>query len=228
MSQRAAPHRRNRRGSAGFTLIELLVGLALFALLTSALFGGVRYGIESWRRTTSRIDAADNELHVQNFLRRSIEDAYPLFISDGPTRKYVDFAGDVTSVELLTTAPVSLATAGRSRLKVSVADSEGHLDLVATSSMELASRDDQTLTAKTLLNGLQSVSFAYFGRLDRDKAPTWHDRWVQQPAFPLLVRVEVHYPTGDGRRWPELLVAPRITADVGCVYDPLTNGCRGR
>jgi general secretion pathway protein J len=217
-----------RRREAGFTLIELLVALALFSLLSAALFGSMRYGIGAWKRTSTHVDQVDHTMQVQAFLRHMIEDAYPLFISDGPTHKYVDFRGTNSSLNFLTSVPIALATGGRSRLTLSVAPTADHVDLVVTSKQELTSRDDSTLTKMILLNDLQSVEFSYFGRALSDKVAEWHDHWNDEAALPQLMRVQVRYPAGDPRTWPAMLIAPRITADVGCVHDPLTNGCRGR
>jgi general secretion pathway protein J len=217
-----------RRREAGFTLIEVLVALALFSLLSIALFGSMRYGIGAWTRTSTHVDQADHTMQVQAFLRHMIEDAYPLFISDGPTHKYVDFRGTGSSLNFLTSVPIALATGGRSRLTLSVAPFADHVDLVATSKHELASRDDSTLTKTTLLSDLQSAEFSYFGRATSDKVAEWHDHWTDAAILPQLLRLQIRYPAGDPRIWPELIIAPRITADVGCVHDPLTNGCRGR
>jgi len=52
--------------------------------------------------------------------------------------------------------------------------------------------------------------------------------WTLPSRLPRLVRVKIEFPDGDARFWPELLVAPRIDVDVGCVYDALTKRCRGR
>jgi general secretion pathway protein J len=46
--------------------------------------------------------------------------------------------------------------------------------------------------------------------------------------MPQLLRIQVRFTEGDSRTWPDLVIAPRITADVGCVYDQLTQQCRGR
>ena len=72
------------------------------------------------------------------------------------------------------------------------------------------------------------MSFSYFGKRRVDKAPAWHDAWAAEPALPLLVSLKVRFRSGDTRLWPDLVIAPRITADVGCVHDPLTKRCRGR
>jgi general secretion pathway protein J len=207
------------RGCEGFTLIELLVALALFSLLVTALFGAMHYGIGAWKRTTVQVDQLDHTLHVQNFLRRVLEDAYPLFISE---RKHVDFKGDSTSLDFLSSVPIVLATGGRARFTLSAVAADGHVDLIAASDLELTNRRGSPLTTRALVSNLESVEIAYFG------AAGWNDSWTEQPTLPQLIRIRVRYPAGDPRTWPELLVAPRITADVGCVHDPLTNGCRGR
>jgi general secretion pathway protein J len=213
------------RGSEGFTLIELLVALALFSLLVTALFGAMHYGLGAWKRTTVQVDQLDHTLQVQNFLRRVIEEAYPLFISE---RKYIDFKGDSTSLDFLSSVPIVLATGGRARFKLWVVAAAGHVDLVAASDLELTNRGGSPLTTRALISDLESVEISYFGRGPTDRAAGWRDSWAERPTLPQLIRIRVRYPAGDPRIWPELLVAPRITADVGCVHDPLTNGCRGR
>lgn len=228
MTKTASHIRSAGRGNEGFTLLELLVALVVFSLLVTALFGTMRYGIGAWKRTTEQVDQLDHTLHVQNFLRRIIEDAYPLFISDGAMRNYVDFKGSSTSLDFLSSVPIALATGGRARFTLSVATVDGHRDFVAASDLELANRSRSTRTARALLSGLESVEISYFGRVPTDRAAGWHDNWIEEPTLPQLIRIRVRYPEGDPRIWPELFVAPRITADVGCVHDPLTNGCRGR
>src|SRR5580693_8593167 len=87
-----------RRKSAGFTLVELLVALALFSLLTLALFGSVRFGTAAWARVTSHAEENDASIHAQDLLRHLIEDAYPLFLSDDPTQRHIDFNGSRRSL----------------------------------------------------------------------------------------------------------------------------------
>ena len=47
-------------------------------------------------------------------------------------------------------------------------------------------------------------------------------------TLPTAVRVHVEFAGADSRVWPDLVIAPRVTADQGCVYDPVTHHCRGR
>jgi general secretion pathway protein J len=46
--------------------------------------------------------------------------------------------------------------------------------------------------------------------------------------LPKLIRIRVSFKPRDGRIWPDLIVAPHIDADSGCVYDPSIRHCAGR
>jgi general secretion pathway protein J len=152
-----------------------------------------------------------------------------LFLSGNAADAHVDFEGNRRSLKLLTSVPVVLGGAGRSRLTLSVEPRGNRVELFMGTNAELANRDDaSTQIAKSLLPDAVSVEFSYFGKARSDKAATWHEQWVREKDLPQLIRVDVRYPDNDVRIWPELVVAPRITADVQCVHDALNNQCRGR
>jgi hypothetical protein len=46
--------------------------------------------------------------------------------------------------------------------------------------------------------------------------------------LPSLIRISPGFAPGDNSYWPELIVAPQIAADAGCVFDPLGHRCQGR
>jgi general secretion pathway protein J len=229
MSAALKARRSGRTSEAGFTLVELLVALALFGLLSVALFGSIRMGMASWTRGTARADQVDQTLHAQNLLRGLIEEAYPLFLADVPAGGHADFAGTSQSLDFLAPTPIARGVGGRSRFRIAIARSREAMNLVLTSTVELAWPEQTAQPITTvLLAGVADVQFSYFGAVGADRAAAWHDAWRGQASLPQLLRVRVRYADGDSRNWPELLIAPRITADVSCVYDPLTNRCRGR
>jgi general secretion pathway protein J len=218
-----------RDGEAGFTLVELLVALALFSLLCSLLFGNVRFGMKAWQSGAAHAEQIDHTMVVQGLFRRMIEEAYPLFITDDPTHPHIDFNGREKSLEFISFAPTAAGLGARYRFIVTTDQRDARTDLVMISRRELAiAADSSTSTRTDLLTDVEGVEFSYFGMASSDQAALWHTSWLQQSAMPQLVRIRARLHPGDPRPWPDLLVAPRISADVSCVYDALTKRCRGR
>src|SRR5262249_53093016 len=172
----------------------------------------------AWTRGTTRADHVDQILHAQNLLRELIEDAYPLFLPDVPANGHVDFDGTSQSLDFLAPTPIARGIGDRSRFRIAIARRGEAAALVLTSTAELAWPEQSAQPITTmLLAGVGDVQFSYFGVTSTDHAAAWHDTWRRQSTLPPLLRVRVRFVEGDARIWPELLVAPRITADVRCV-----------
>jgi general secretion pathway protein J len=213
---------------AGFTLVELLVALALFSLLCTLMFGNVRFGMRAWQYGAAHAEQVDHTMVVQGVLRRIIEEAYPYFLVGDPTRPHVDFNGKQTSLDFLSSALTAAGAGPRYRFLLTADKIGGKTDLAITSRPELVSAEDAATTRTVLLADIERVEFSYFGATLSDSVAQWRNEWLLQAAAPQLVRVRTWFPAHDGRTWPDLLITPRISADVNCVYDALTKRCRGR
>jgi len=80
-----------------------------------------------------------------------------------------------------------------------------------------------------ILTGVQSLSISYLELVELANGQietNWTDSWVEKPAPPALVRIRLRFGVGDKRRWPELIVAPRISTDANCVFDVVSQMCR--
>jgi len=164
----------------------------------------------------------------QELLRRMIGDVYPMYVTDAAGPR-IDFDGAKDALSFLARAPASANTGGRYRFKLSVERHVGEDNLVLSGMPELAREPDTRMGTRTvLLRDVDHVDFSYFGRLVGERNPQWTDIWSKQNEVPALVRVRVAFRSRDARSWPDLVVAPRVTADVSCVYDLLTMRCRGR
>jgi general secretion pathway protein J len=216
-------------GDAGFTLVEMLVALALFSILAIALFDSVSAGLKEFQIVSRRADRADHGLVAQNILRRMIRDAYPFFLQDDQSRPHVDFEGAKEFISFLGDAPLVIGRSGRYRFNLSLDHHGGQTDLILTSMLELNKRSDKQTSVKTvLIDDIAGANMSYFGVAAVGQSAQWHDRWVQQSELPKLIRIRLSFRSGDTRSWPELVVAPRVYADVNCTYDPVTRRCRGR
>lgn len=229
MSQRSALTGHRTDGDAGFTLVELLVALALFSLLTGLLFDNVRFGLHAWRTASANKEQVERSMISQDLLRRTIGNLYPMLIANSGVQPQIDFDGTKERISFLGNAPIALSAGGRFRFNIFVERAQERADLVMVSAPELANRDDQSVTRRTLLlSGIDWAEFSYFGETAPERKLQWNESWTKQSDVPRLVRLRVAFRSGDARLWPELLVAPRVLADVNCIYDPITMRCRGR
>lgn len=124
---------------------------------------------------------------------------------------------------------MALGNGGRSRIVLSAKEGQHGVDLMLVSRPELAIADEAAVTP--LLTGASTIDFSYFGSPRSGEGAQWHAQWSDATTLPRLIRVRVAFPhiLANGKRdWPDLVIATRIGADVGCVLDQLTSQCRGR
>lgn len=217
------------RSDAGFTIVEMLVALALFGVLATVLFSNLSVALKAFQSGSAHALHAENRMIAQDLLRRTIRDAYPLFLLDGRNRPHVDFTGGSESMSFLANAPMVVEDGGRHRFNLFIDRRHNKNNLVLTSVAELTNHADNPTTARTVVvDDIDSVLFSYFGTTIVGQAPQWHDEWVQQNELPKLIRIQVAFPAHSARLWPDLIVAPRVSVDVSCTYDPVTTRCRGR
>ena len=226
----AAIVERDGSNEAGFTLVEVLVALALFSLLVTLLFDNVRFGLHAWQHGSAHAEDFEHTMISQDLLRRMIGNLYPMFVTDsGGSQPQIDFDGTKEAISFLASGPTVASGGGRFRFRVFVERQQSRTDLIMSATPELASPQAASMTTRTLLlSDIDRAEMSYFGEVTAERRAQWRDSWTQRSDMPGLVRIRVAFRPGDTRLWPELLVAPRIAADVGCVYDPGTKRCRGR
>jgi general secretion pathway protein J len=226
-----AAHARLERddGEAGFTLVEFLVALALFSLLTTLLFGSVRTGVQAWQRGSARTEHVEHGLVAQDLLRRMIGNIYPMLATSDAAQPRIDFDGASDAISFLGDAPIAASSGGHLRFRLLLERRQNRADLVISATPELAgSQGAEAATRTLLLSGIDRAEFAYFGEGRSERSLQWQDSWAGRNDLPRLVRIRIAFRAGDARPWPELVIAPRVNADVGCIFDPVTKRCRGR
>jgi general secretion pathway protein J len=229
MKVRGHPPSARWSSEDGFTLVELLVALTLLGVLSLLLSSSLHFGARAWERASTHAEVSEEVRLAQEFLRRVIGTAYPLLLIGDPTKPHVDFDGEPDRMSFLAPAPGPLGGSGMARFTLSVSSREGEKRLSVAASLELADAGDTTKgVQEILLQGFDAVEFSYFGQVQASAAAQWVSSWNGRTELPQLVRARITFPSGDVHVWPELVIAPRIVADVGCVYDPVTKRCRGR
>ena len=200
-------------GEQGFTLIELLVSLALLALLVTGLAPSLGLSAKAWDNV-DRVAGEDAErLVIQDFLRRSLTEAYPLSFEDRDGRRVLAFEGAPDHIALVTPMPAFLGLGGLQVLRIGTDQHEGRRDLVAwwsplrTDTAGLATDEGQRTV---LAEGVAALSLAYYGSETPSSDPEWSETWRNTRALPGLVRVRVRFPEGATRDWPDLVARPMV------------------
>lgn len=205
------------RDDGGFTLLEMLVATTLLGLLSLVLYGALQFGLRSWQRSEELSARANAVRQVQGLLTTDLTRAYPEVIRTDPTRRPVDFEGARSRIRYLTAS--SRVAGALDHVTIGVPAGSNVLTRIATLELGVGTRVD----SKVLLKHVAGFEISYFGATDEDKTPRWQDTWHDRESMPLLVRIRARL---SGETWPDLVVAPAVTADATCNFDPLTKNCR--
>jgi general secretion pathway protein J len=218
-----------KESEAGFTLLELLIATTLLALLSLVLFSGMRFGTRSWDRAESSTAGGNEIRRAQEAIADALGRAYPELQMKDPTDPHVYFDGRADRVTFL--GP-DRTIAGA--LAVFTVEREGS-DLVMITTPELARDPARQTLRRVLLKDVASFALAYYGAIKQDDPPRWTPDWRDRMRLPGLVRVQATLAkpgaksgAKSGPGWTEMIVEPRIAADVGCNFDAVTKFCQGR
>jgi general secretion pathway protein J len=218
-----------RRAPLGFTLVELLVAMALLALLSVLLVGGLRLS----RGAVIGSEAATEKLLrtelALNVIRRQLERADPVPLG-GATPPLVGFAGDAASVVFIAPPGAYLALGGEeiTWLAIEAAPGGGRIvlrfrPLDRTRDRWPPALDPAAMQTVVLVDGVAHAELAYFGRAQPDADPQWWAEWHDRTALPGLIRLAI---AGGGQVWPDLVVTPRLGRPVDTGLLPRSSLCQ--
>ena len=91
------------------------------------------------------------------------------------------------------------------RITLSALPDGGRMTLAETRAPVAGGGDDAGQRTHRLVAGATRIGFAYCDASSGD-APAWSTEWTDPEASPALLRIDVPFPPGDGRRWPPFIV----------------------
>jgi general secretion pathway protein J len=222
------------RHARGFTMVELLIALALFALMSSVLFGSLRLAGRSTDAGEEKAQASSGMRLASDYLRTQLGGQHPQRM-----RKILEFpllfGGGRDELRYAAPLPGRVGLGGMWYYKLSVAQVPGKERAALVLDRMIPDLDALSMPAfaeserSVLADDIKEIKLSYYGR-DRhanvDSAPTWRDTWDNLQLLPMLIQIEVTPRTGDP--WPPIVVAPRTSPEAGCrAWDTIRVLCAG-
>jgi general secretion pathway protein J len=188
----------------GFTLLELLVALVVLGLLLVTLTQGLRLGVRA-RQIDAGMQAGAADLEATaRVLRQLIARAAP----GDPSTQDAAFIGTAHAASFLTTLPAGFGSAATSEADVSLGVGAGHqLELRWRPHYRRWIATPPPPQAAALLDGVERLDLSFWQKRPGSSGGSWVSAWAE-PDLPGLVRVHLVFPSGDRRRWPDIIVGP--------------------
>jgi len=214
-----------RTAQEGFTLVELLVAMALLALLSALLLGGLRMSraaVVRGEAATERLLRTELGLAV---MRRQLEEADPLPLGTAAAPR-IAFTGDAQNIVFIAPPGAYLALGGEEITWLVIEPGTGGARIVLRyRPLDRAADhwpptlDARDMQSVVLLDGAAGAQFAYFGRLDPADDAQWQTEWRDASALPGLIRFSV-------ATLPDLVVNPRLGRPINSALLPGAALCR--
>jgi general secretion pathway protein J len=203
-------HRRRerlRRWVAGFTLVELLIAIALFGLILTGLYSGLRMATRASDAGEAHATDNDELRAVMGFLRFELGQVYPLVFSDEGDEQVI-FEGEPDRLSFVASLPQHRGVEGGAYLISLVVDQDRLVLRYRPTKPDRQYLFESGDTGKevVLVPGLESVGFSYYGK--RGRIARFYSRWDDPERLPKLLRMHIR-PKGRGVHWPDLIVPIR-------------------
>ena len=199
--------RRRRTGEQGLTLIELLLSLAILAILTGFLAGGLSMARRAFDADRSSEIGSETNAAIQT-ISGLIGSALPIRVNDGGQKVTIRFVGRQEALSFVGLSEGRSLRGGPQKIMLRRSGGELIVDFTALTGMQSKDTPEPSPTRVVALSGVREIRLGYFGRPDPAAAPAWHADWVRAELLPDLVSIRIEF-EDERRNEPPIIVALR-------------------
>jgi general secretion pathway protein J len=206
-NRRIARTAARRRGEQGLTLIELLLSLAILAVLTGFLAGGL--SMARWAFGADRASEIGSETSAAiQTVAALIGSALPLRFDGAGLKDTIGFDGRQEGLSFVGLSEGRSLRGGPHKIVLRRSGNDVVVDFVALTGARSKENPEASPTRVVVLSGVRDVRIGYFGTTDLKVKPAWRAEWIRVDRLPDLVSIRIEF-EDERRNEPATIVALR-------------------
>ena len=206
-------HRRIARVAArrsaeqGLTLIELLLSLAILAILTGFLAGGLSMARQAFSADRASEIGSETSAAIQT-VAALVGSALPVRFDGAGPKDAIGFDGRGEAIAFVGLSEGRSLRGGPHKIVLRRSGGDVVADFVPLTGAHAKENPEPAATRVVVLSGVRDIRIGYFGTVDAKAKPAWRADWVRAERLPDLVSIRIEFE--DARRnEPAIVVALR-------------------
>jgi len=192
-----------RRGEQGLTLIELLLSLAILAILTGFLAGGLAMARQAFSTDRASEIASETSAAIQT-VAALVGSAFPIRLeTSGPKdanspKEAIGFDGRGDGISFVGLSEGRSLRGGPHKIVLRRNGNDLVADFTPFDRARMKDSVEPAATRVVVLSGVRQIRIGYFGTLDPKVNPAWRTDWLRAERLPELISIRIEFE--DARR----------------------------
>ncbi|MBT1515664.1 prepilin-type N-terminal cleavage/methylation domain-containing protein [Bradyrhizobium sp. SRL28] len=197
-----------RRGEQGLTLIELLLSLAILAILTGFLAGGLSMARQAFGADRASEIGSETSAAIQT-VAALVGSALPVRFDGAGPKDAIGFDGRGEAISFVGLSEGRSLRGGPQKVVLRRSGGDIVADFVALNGAAHSKENPEpAATRVVVLSGVREIRIGYFGTVDAKVKPAWRADWVRAERLPDLVSIRIEF-KDERRNEPATIVALR-------------------
>jgi prepilin-type N-terminal cleavage/methylation domain-containing protein len=196
-----------RSGEQGLTLIELLLSLAILAILTGFLAGGLSMARQAFAVDRASEIGSETSAAIQT-VAALVGSALPVRFDGAGPKDAIGFDGRGEAISFVGLSEGRSLRGGPHKIVLRRSGGDIVADFAALNGARSKEDPEPAATRVVVLSGVREVHVRYFGTVDAKVKPSWRADWIRAEQLPDLVSIRIEF-EDERRNEPATVVALR-------------------